>query len=134
MATAIDPTALYTSTHEWLRVDGDSALAGITDYAQHQLSDIVYVELPEVGGSFDAGAVFCTVESVKAASDCYLAVGGSIMAINEALVDHPDLINSDPYGEGWLVRVRIADLAPLAGLMTPSAYAAFVERAEQEGH
>ena len=134
MASVIDPKALYTKTHEWVRLEGETALAGITDYAQDQLSDIVYVELPEVGDSFDAGAVFCTVESVKAASDCYAALRGSIVEVNETLVDHPDVINSDPYGAGWLARFRMADPALAAGLMTPDEYAAFVERAEQEGH
>lgn len=134
MTIQVDPRCLYTKTHEWVRVEGEEAYAGITDYAQHQLSDIVYVELPEVGDAFEQGEVFCTVESVKAASDCYLAVEGEIVEINEALADQPDLVNSDPYGEGWFVRFAIGDMEQLAGLMDATAYAQYAAEQEQEGH
>lgn len=130
MAIQVDPRCLYTKTHEWVRVEGEFAYTGITDYAQQQLSDIVYVELPEVGDRFEKGEVFCTVESVKAASDCYLAAGGEIIEVNEALVEHPELVNQDPYGEGWLVRFRLDNPADLGDLMAPNDYSAYA--AEQE--
>lgn len=128
----VDPKCHYTQSHEWIRVEGDEGVAGITDYAQSELSDIVYVELPEPGDSFGQGEVYATVESVKAASDCYLPVSGEILAANEALADSPELVNSDPYGEGWFVRLKIADPAELDGLMDAKAYQAFC--AEEGGH
>jgi len=134
MSVEIDPRCLYTKTHEWIRVEGEEAYTCITDYAQQQLSDIVYVELPEVGDTFEQGEVYCTVESVKAASDCYLAVDGEILEINEDLADQPDLVNSDPYGDGWFVRFAIGDPEQLKGLMGADAYAQFVATQEQEGH
>lgn len=134
MSVEVDPRCLYTKTHEWIRVEGDEAYTGITDYAQQQLSDIVYVELPEVGDAYEQGEVYCTVESVKAASDCYLAVDGEILEINEALADQPDLVNSDPYGEGWFARLAIGDRDQLSGLMDAEAYTQFVAGLEQEDH
>lgn len=133
MATSISPDCLYTASHEWVRVDGDQAYAGITDYAQDQLSDIVYVELPEVGASYAKGDNFAVVESVKAASDCYLGLSGEIVEINEELEGEPEVVNSDPYGAGWFVRLAIADAAELDTLMTPAEYAEFVAKAEAEG-
>lgn len=123
----IDPACKYTQDHEWVRVEGDEALIGITDYAQEQLSDIVYVDLPEVGDSFAAGDQFATVESVKAASDAYMPVEGEILAVNEALEDTPELVNKDPFGEAWLVRIALADPAELDALMDAKAYKAFVD-------
>ncbi len=128
----VDPNCRYTESHEWIRVKGDEGVTGITDYAQSELSDIVYVELPEPGDSFERGEVYATVESVKAAADCYLAVGGEILAVNEALEDSPELVNSDPFGEAWFVRIKIADPAELDDLMDATAYKAFCE--EEGGH
>ena len=110
----------YAKSHEWLKVDGDTATVGITDYAQHALGDIVFVELPDVGSSFEAGSAFGVVESVKAASDIYLPVGGEVVEINEALLDTPETVNTDPYGDGWLVKIKLAG-AP-EGLLDPAAY------------
>ena len=123
----VDPNCRYTRSHEWIRVEGDEGVTGITDYAQGELSDIVYVELPEPGDSFEKGQMYATVESVKAASDCYLPVGGEILAINEALEDAPELVNNDPYGEAWFARIQIADPAELDDLMDAVAYQAFCE-------
>jgi glycine cleavage system H protein len=123
----IDPNCRYTETHEWIRVEGDEGIVGITDYAQNELSDIVYVELPETGDSFEKGQVYAIVESVKAAADCYLAVGGEVLATNETLEDSPELVNSDPHGDGWFVRIKIADPAELDDLMDADAYQAFCE-------
>ena len=123
----LDPTCKYTEDHEWVRVEGEEADVGLTDYAQEQLSDIVYVELPEVDDSFEEGDVFATVESVKAASDVYMPVGGTIIEINDVLEDSPELVNQDPFGEAWLVRIAIADQSELEDLMDANAYKAFVE-------
>lgn len=128
----VDLNYCYTESHEWIRVEGAEGVTGITDHAQNELSDIVYVELPETGDSFEKGEVYATVESVKAAADCYLPVGGEVLAINEALEDSPELVNSDPYGEAWFVRIKIADPAELDELMDAAAYKAFC--AEEGGH
>jgi len=127
-----DPTCRYTQSHDWIRVKGDEGTIGITDYAQNELSDIVYVELPESEDSFEKGEVYATVESVKAAADCYLPVDGQVLAANETLEDSPELVNSDPYGEGWFVRIKITDPAMLDELMDVEAYKAFCE--EEGGH
>ncbi len=123
----IDPNCRYTQDHEWIRVEGDEGVVGITDYAQDQLSDVVYVELPEVGDTFEQGEVFATVESVKAASDIYLPVGGKILEVNEELEDSPELVNQDPFGAAWLVRIAIADLSELDSLMDAETYRSYVE-------
>lgn len=123
----IDPGFKYHEEHEWVRVEGDEAVIGISDYAQDQLSDVVYVELPEVGDSFEQGDVFAVVESVKAASDVYMPVSGEILEINEILEDSPELVNQDPYGEAWLVRVAMMDPSELKGLMDAEAYKAYLE-------
>ena len=125
-----DPGCKYSEEHEWVRVEGEEGVLGITDYAQSQLSDVVYVELPEVGDSFERGEIFSTVESVKAASDIFMPVGGEILTINAALEDTPGLVNQDPFGEAWLVRIRIADPEELSDLMDAEAYRAFVEGLE----
>ncbi|HEY68848.1 MAG: glycine cleavage system protein GcvH [Chloroflexi bacterium] len=127
----LDPEARYAKTHEWARWDGDEIVCGITDHAQESLSDIVYVELPEVGEVFDQGDPFGVVESVKAASDLYMPVGGEITAVNEVLEDTPELANQDPYGEGWMIRCAPSDPAEFDGLMDADTYEAFV--AEEEG-
>jgi len=118
---------LYTKSHEWVRVDGDEATVGITDHAQNALNDIVYVELPGVGDAFDTEGEFGVVESVKSVSDLYLPVAGEITAANGALEDAPEVINGDPYGEGWLVKVRMSDPAEVAKLLSPDDYRAFID-------
>ena len=133
MAVKVDPRCLYSKTHEWIRVEGEYGYCGITDYAQEQLSDIVYVEMPEVGDSFAQGEVYGVVESVKAASDCYLPVAGEIVEINEELADSPDLVNRDPYGDGWFVQILIEDMDELSKLMDAAAYEKYVERLVAEG-
>jgi glycine cleavage system H protein len=125
-----DPNCKYDQEHEWVRVEGDEAIIGISDYAQDQLSDVVYVELPEVGDTFDKGDVLAVVESVKAASDVYMPVSGDILEINEALEDSPELVNEDPFGEAWFVRVAMADPGELDELMDVDEYKEFVEGLE----
>ena len=125
--TNIAKDLLYTKDDEWIRVEGDEGVVGITDYAQDALSDIVYVELPAAGDSFSTGETFGVVESVKAASDLFMPVSGEIVAANEALPDNPEAVNSDPYGEGWMVRIKLADPGELASLMDADAYAAYCE-------
>src|SRR5262245_6111561 len=115
----------YTKSHEWIRIEGEEATVGITDYAQDSLGDVVYVELPEVGASFEAGATFGAVESVKAASDLYLPVAGEIIAVNDALVDTPETLNGDPYGAGWMIKIRVAP--GVGALMSAEAYEKYVD-------
>lgn len=122
----VDSTCKYDEEHEWIRVEGDEGVIGISDYAQDQLSDVVYVELPEVGDTFDRGDILAVVESVKAASDVYMPVTGEVLEINDALEDSPELVNQDPYGEAWFVRVSIADPTELDDLMDARAYKAFI--------
>src|SRR5262245_29112880 len=120
------PTDLqYTRSHEWIRIEGDEATVVITDYAQDALGDVVYVELPEIGGSFEAGATFGAVESVKAASDLYLPVAGEVLAVNDALIDHPETLNSDSYGAGWMLKIRVAP--GVGALMSAGAYEKYVD-------
>lgn len=120
----------YAESDEWYKVDGDVVTIGITDYAQDQLNDIVYVELPDVGDSFDAGDSFGVVESVKAASDMYAAIGGEVVEVNSALEDEPEKVNEDPFGDGWMVKVKVSDTNPLDGLMDAKAYAQYCENRE----
>ena len=117
----------YSKTDEWVRVEGDTATVGLTDYAQDALNDIVYVELPSVGDSFSKDDSFGTVESVKAASDLHLPVGGSVTEINNALEDEPELMNSDPYGAGWIVKIKLSSVSELDSLMGAKAYAEYCE-------
>ena len=112
----------YAQTHEWAKLEGDNVKVGISDYAQDQLGDIVFVEMPEVGETFDKGAEFGTVESVKAVSELYMPVGGEIVAVNSALEDSPELINNTPYSDGWMIEVKADDPAELENLMTKDAY------------
>ena len=112
----------YTTEHEWVKQEGDTFKIGITDYAQDQLGEIVFVELPEVDSEFDKGDEFGTVESTKAVSELYMPVGGKIKAINEALEDGPELVNQDPYGNGWMVEAALNDPAELGSLMDKDAY------------
>jgi glycine cleavage system H protein len=118
---------LYTKDDEWILVDGDEGVVGLTDYAQDALSDIVYVELPDEGDSFGMGETFGVVESVKAAADLYMPVSGEVTAVNEDLPDQPEVLNSDPYGEGWMVKIKIADPSELEDLMDPAAYTDYCE-------
>lgn len=112
----------YATDHEWARVEGDEVVIGLADYAQDQLGDIVFVELPAEGDSFDKGEEFGTVESVKAVSELYMPIGGEIVAVNKALEDEPALVNTDPYGEGWLIRVKPADMSELDAMLDKAAY------------
>ncbi|HZC85138.1 MAG TPA: glycine cleavage system protein GcvH [Rubrobacter sp.] len=114
----------YTKSHEWVRIEGDTATIGITDHAQDELGDVVFVELPEEGATFDTGESFGTVESVKAVSDLYTPVGGEVVEVNSALEDAPENINEDPYGEGWIVKLRTTDGADL---LSPEEYEKVVE-------
>ena len=112
----------YTDDHEWAKQNGDAVRIGISDYAQDQLGDIVFVELPEVGDSFDKGEEFGTVESVKAVSELYMPMGGEITAINEALADEPELVNSDPYNCGWMIELKANDASELEALKSKADY------------
>ncbi len=112
----------YTKEHEWVRVDGDVATVGITDYAAHQLGDIVYVELPEVGRTLTQFATAGVVESVKAVSDLFAPVGGEVIDTNAGVSDHPETVNADPYGEGWMLKVRLSDTAQIDELLDATAY------------
>jgi glycine cleavage system H protein len=117
------PTDLkYTKNDEWVKVNGDAATAGLTFYAQEQLSDIVFVELPSIGTTLKQGESFASVESVKAASDVYMPIGGEITEINEALSDTPELVNQDPYGKAWMVKFKVTNASELNGLMDAAAY------------
>ncbi|MCF8085687.1 MAG: glycine cleavage system protein GcvH [Desulfohalobiaceae bacterium] len=111
----------YTQDHEWVR-GTETVRIGITDFAQDQLGDIVFVELPEVGTQFEAGDVFSTVESVKAVSEVYTPVSGEVVAVNEPLEENPELVNQDPYGQGWIMDIKTSDSSELEGLMDRSAY------------
>jgi len=112
----------YARSDEWVRLEGDTATMGITDYAQDALNDVVYVELPSVGDRFDQGQSFGSVESVKAASDLYAQVGGEVIEVNTTLEDEPELINSDAYGRGWLIKLRVSGTPDLGHLLDAAAY------------
>ncbi len=114
----------YAKSHEWVRVSGGVATVGITDHAQHELTDIVFVELPKVGRQLKAGETCAVVESVKTASDIYTPVSGEVVAINQPVVDNPGLANDKPYGDGWFFQVKLADANELNSLLTPDAYKA----------
>lgn len=113
----------YAKSHEWVRLEGDTATVGISDHAQHELTDIVFVELPEVGRSVAAGEACAVVESVKTASDIYSPVAGSVTEVNAALANDPGLVNREPYAAGWFFKVRLAPGKPAEGLLDASAYA-----------
>jgi glycine cleavage system H protein len=123
MAWSVPENAKYLESDEWIRVEGGEAVIGITDYAQDKLSDVVFVELPDVGKTFAKGAVFGVVESVKAAADLKMPAGGEVVAVNDALVDTPETVNEDPFGAGWMVRIKLSDPAELDGLLDSAAYA-----------
>ena len=121
----VRPELLYRDSHEWIRDEGDGTVViGISDHAQAQLGDMVFVELPEMGASFGQGDAFAVVESVKAASDVYAPVSGEVVEVNSALEDEPELVNSDPYGDGWLARVELSDPEELESMLDADAYEA----------
>ena len=116
----------FTKDHEWLRIDGDIATVGITPYAQEQLGDLVFVELPAQGRGFEQGAAAAVVESVKAASDVYAPISGEITDVNQSIVDEPSLVNSDPMGKGWFFKMKIADRSQIEALLDEPAYRALL--------
>jgi glycine cleavage system H protein len=120
----------YTKEHEWVRIEGDLATFGISDYAQGRLGDVVFVELPEVGSEFKAGESFSVVESVKAASDIYAPAGCEVTGINDDLEEHPELVNQSPYERGWIVKVRLSDAAEIEKLMDAAQYEEFLKTEE----
>ena len=122
---------LYTNEHEWVLVEEDVCTVGITEYAQKELGDVVFVDLPEVGQVFDAGDEFGTIESVKAVAEVFSPLAGEIVEVNSAVVDEPELLNDDPHHEGWLVKIRISTDSDLSGLMNAAAYEEFID---QSGH
>ncbi len=121
----------YSKTDEWVRVEGDIATIGITDYAQSELGDIVYLELPEPGRVLQADEMFGTVESVKAVADLYAPIAGEVVEANAAVTQRAELVNEDPYGEGWLIKVRIEDPSGLDNLLTAEQYAAYIEERQK---
>ncbi len=116
----------YAKTHEWVRVDGDYAYIGISDFAQSELGDIVYVDVPTVGENLSKGDVFGTIEAVKTVSDVYLPISGEVIEFNEALATNPELINKDPYGEGWIVKVKMTNPAEIDNLLSADDYKAAI--------
>ncbi len=121
----------YTKEHEWVKMDEDLAIVGITDYAQGQLGDIVYVELPQPGDTLSQFESFGIIESVKAASDLFAPVSGEVVAVNEELVDRPELVNEDPYGEGWMLKVHPENESEIEALMTAKEYEAHLKTLEE---
>jgi glycine cleavage system H protein len=116
----------YTKEHEWLRVEGEVAYVGITDFAQKELGDIVYVDISTEGQQIAQGEVFGTVEAVKTVSDLFMPVSGTILAVNEALNNNPELVNTDPYGKGWMVKLRLEDVQQLEGMLSANTYSAMI--------
>ena len=116
----------YTTDHEWVRIDGDMAFIGITDYAQGELGEIVYVDVPTEGETVAAGEVFGSIEAVKTVADLLMPVEGEVVELNAALEDQPELVNNDPYGEGWIIKVKMADPAKVETLMDAAAYSSFL--------
>ena len=121
----------YSKDHEWVRVEGDEAIIGITDYAQNSLGDVVYVELPKAEDEFAANEAFGSVESVKAVSEVFTPIAGTVVKINEALADEPESVNSDPYGQGWMIRLKMANPGEVDSLLTAAEYEDFT-KAESE--
>jgi glycine cleavage system H protein len=129
MSSKVPGDLKYTKSHEWVRVNGDTAAVGITDHAQHELTDIVFVELPDAGRKIKAGDACAVVESVKTASDIYSPVSGEVVAVNKSVVDDPALVNSAPYSDGWFYKVKLANPSELAALLTPAQYSAQINAA-----
>lgn len=116
----------YSKDHEWVKIDGDTATIGITDFAQGELGDIVYVEVETAGDTLEAGEVFGTVEAVKVVSDLYLPLSGEIVEFNEGVEDEPEVVNSDPYGEGWIIKVKCSDISEIDELLSAEDYKALI--------
>jgi glycine cleavage system H protein len=117
----------YSKEHEWLKIDGDAAVIGITDYAQEQLGDVVYVDLPEVGATITQFEKMGEIESVKAVSDLFTPVSGEVLEVNQQVVEKPEVVNSDPHGAGWLIRVRLSDASEVDALLSAADYDAFIQ-------
>ena len=117
----------YTSDHEWVRIEGEVATVGVTDFAQGELGDVVFVEIETEGETLDKGETFGSVEAVKTVSDLFMPVGGEVTEFNEGLADEPELVNKDPYGKGWMIKIKIADAAELEGLMSAEDYKKMLE-------
>ena len=124
MSAKVPSDLKYAKSHEWVRLNGDVATIGITDHAQHELTDVVFVELPEVGRKLKAGEACAVVESVKTASDIYAPVSGVVVAVNAKAVDSPTLVNDQPYGDGWFFQVKVSDAAEAGALLSPADYSA----------
>jgi glycine cleavage system H protein len=122
----IPENLLYTKDHEWLRVEGDTAYAGVTDFAQGELGDIVFIEIETLGETLEKEEVFGTIEAVKTVSDMFMPVGGEILEVNPALEDTPDVVNKDPYGKGWMVKIKITNPVELNDLLSPEKYTALL--------
>ncbi len=123
----VPPDLLYTKEHEWVLVENDTATVGITDYAQQELGDVVYIELPDEGATFEAEESFGSVESVKAVSEIYMPLAGKVLEVNADLVEAPEVINEDPYGEGWMIRIAVDDVAQIDQLMLTEEYQSYLE-------
>ena len=117
----------YSQDHEWIRLEGDTAFVGITDYAQSNLGDIVFIEVETVGEELDKGEAFGNIEAVKAVEELYLPVGGEVLEFNESLEDAPEQVNKDPYGEGWIVKIKVADPAEMDGLLDAEGYTDLIQ-------
>ena len=117
----------YTQDHEWIQVDGDVAIVGVTDFAQGELGDVVFVEIETEGETLDKGETFGTVEAVKTVSDLFMPVGGEVVEVNEELADAPELVNKDPYDKGWMIKIKMADPSELDDLLSPEAYNEMIE-------
>jgi glycine cleavage system H protein len=117
----------YTEDHEWIRIEGDTAVVGITDFAQGELGDVVFVEIETEGEELEKGDTFGTVEAVKTVSDLFMPVGGEVTEVNEALADEPELVNKDPYGKGWMIKIQISDVSELNDLLSADDYKKMVE-------
>ena len=124
MSSKVPSDLKYAKSHEWVRMNDDVATVGITDHAQHELTDVVFVELPQVGRKLKAGEACAVVESVKTASDIYSPVSGEVVAANQKVVDNPALVNDQPYGDGWFFQIKVSDAAEVASLLTPADYSA----------
>ncbi len=122
----------YTKDHEWIRKEGDTGVIGITDFAQEQLGDVVHVQLPRVGEKFDSNDTFGEVESVKTFSELFIPVAGEVLEINEKLADTPELVNTSPYGDGWMIKIKIGNAGQLDSLLSSSEYEDFVESQKEE--
>jgi len=119
--------ARFSKDHEWLKTEGETGIVGISDYAQHELGDVVYVELPKVGAAYKKGDACCNIESVKAVSDVYAPASGTVLEVNPQLSDHPELINQSPFEDGWLFKIKLADPSELAQLLTAAQYEEYLQ-------